>query len=51
MIDHVEFSEDSAEATILYFDTVTTKSVKIEVRDMGNAKRFALAEVGIYRIP
>ena len=51
VIDHVEFSEDSAEATILYFDTVTTKSVKIEVRNMGNAKRFALAEVGIYRIP
>ena len=50
VINNVSFSGDSAEATILYFDTVMTRSLTIEATDMGSAKRFALAEVGIYSI-
>ncbi len=50
VIKDVTFSSDAAEPTILYFDTVLTSSVTIEVSDMGAAKRFALAEVGIYSI-
>lgn len=50
VIKNVTFSDDAAEPTILYFDTVITSSITIEVTDMGNAKRCSLAEVAIYSI-
>ncbi len=48
VIRDITFPEDSAEPVILYFDSQTTQELTIEVADMGNAKRFGLAEVGIY---
>ena len=48
VVQGVTFSADSAQPAILYFDTVTTDSITIEAADLGSAKRFALAEVGIY---
>lgn len=50
VIDNITFSADSSEPVILYFDTINTKSITIETVSLGNAKRFALAELGIYRI-
>lgn len=47
-IRHVSFSDDSAQAAILHFDPITTDSVTIKAADLGSAKRFALAEVGLY---
>lgn len=50
VIEDVQFTDDPAEAAVLYFDTVTTSSIKIEVDDLGSARRFALSEVEAYRI-
>lgn len=50
VIKNVTFSDDPAEPTILYFDTVVTSSITIEVTDMGTARRCSVAEVGIYSI-
>lgn len=48
VVEHVIFSDDSAEATILHFDTVNIGSLTIQVTELGGAERFGLAEVGIY---
>ncbi len=50
VIQNISFPEDSAEPAILYFDTVVTQELTVEAVKLGNAKRFGLAEVGIYSI-
>lgn len=47
-IEGVRFPENSAEAVILYFEPVYTKSVTLQVSELGSARRFGLAEIGIY---
>ncbi len=50
VIKNISLSDDSAEPVILHFDTVIAQELTIEVTSLGNAKRFGLAEVGIYSI-
>ncbi|MCD7755414.1 MAG: glycoside hydrolase family 43 protein, partial [Firmicutes bacterium] len=50
VIKNISFPSDSAEPVILHFDPVTTQELTIEVTSLGSAKRFGLAEVGIYSI-
>ncbi|MCD7860043.1 MAG: glycoside hydrolase family 43 protein [Firmicutes bacterium] len=50
VIKNISFPDDSAEPVILHFDTVITGQLTIEATSLGSAKRFGLAEVGIYSI-
>lgn len=50
VITGVALSEDSAEATILYFDPKFAESVTIEAEKLGSASCFGLAEVSIFSI-
>ncbi len=50
IIENIAFNERSADASILHFAPITTRYIKITATEMGDAKQFGLAEVGIYNV-
>ncbi len=50
VIDGISFTADSTEPVLVLFPQKTTDSITVEVSRMGSARRFGLAEIGLYTI-